>query len=617
MITHLHAHSYYSFLRGIPSPAQLVEAAVECGMPALALTDRHGLTGAVEFYQACQAARIKPILGLEIKVNHRLGSGDLVLLAMDRRGWRSLCRISSLVQIDPTRDPERGIVFDHLGDETEGLICLTGGQNGLIQLPRAHGEFSTNLKLLSDLAAIFPERLYIELFGRDTALQLVDLAEQSSLPTAAAIPIYYLTPEQADLQRALSAMRLNCQISQVPSASMPPKGAHFLSPGEMEIRFEDYPAACANTQLIAERCSLTLPLGEPHYPAISLPQNKNADSQLRSLAEAGAEKRYGRITPQIRERLDHELEIIAARGYAPLFLIVQEILDYARKQGVPISSRGSAASSFVAYCLGITTPDPLALDLYFERFLNPARATPPDIDTDLCSERRDEVLQHVYDKYGADRVAMVATINRFRPRSALREAAKAYGLSSTEIRDLIEGIPSRGWGPSSRRNDTETPFGDVGRVSTRLAAIYRDAEAILGFPRHLSIHPGGIVISPEPMTDLIPTHLASKGMIITQFDLKSIEAMGLVKIDLLGTRGLTVLGDVAEKIYNWNKREYHNPLDVLEAIPADDPKTAALVRSAGTIGCFQIESPGMRATLREIDAESPEDQRLMPKARKT
>jgi len=607
MFTHLHTHSYFSFLTGLPSPEQLVQAGVEYGMPALALTDRHGLTGSVAFYEACQLAGIKAILGLELVVKHRLGQGDLVLLAMNRSGWRSLCRLSSVVQTHHQRDPELGVTCETLAEESKGLICLTGGQNSLLTQSLARSDLSTARFLLNDLQTIFGDRIYIELYNLDVNPLLLKLAEEFGLPTVAANPVYYLSPEQADLQRTLSAMRLNCQITNVPPECVAPAGAHFLSSSEMEARFTAYPSALANIQVITERCNLALPLGQPHYPAMALPPDESADSHLRKLAEAGAESRYGEITSQIRIRLDHELEIIAARNYAPLFLIVQEILSYARERGVPISSRGSAASSLVAYCLGITTPDPLALDLYFERFLNPARGTPPDIDTDLCSERRDEVLQHVYDHYGADRVAMVATINRFRPRSALREVAKAYGLSTKEISSLVDGIPSRGWGPPARHYDRSAPFGDLRNVLHRLVPIYREAESILKFPRHLSVHPGGIVITPEPMTDLVPTHLASKGMIITQFDLESIEKLGLVKIDLLGTRGLTVIGEVAEKIHRWNKDTYRTPLEVLAAIPEDDPETAALVQSAQTIGCFQIESPGMRATLKEINAQSPAD----------
>jgi DNA-directed DNA polymerase III PolC len=250
----------------------------------------------------------------------------------------------------------------------------------------------------------------------------------------------------------------------------------------------------------------------------------------------------------------------------------------------------------------------LSLNLYFERFLNPARATPPDIDTDLCSRRRDEVIRHVYERYGDERVAMVCTINRLRARSALREVAKAHGLPPGEIGKLGEALPHRWFGPPSRRND-ESPFAalEAQYRSPLHKQIFQDAASLINLPHHLSIHPGGVVIAPGEMTDLAPTMMASKGVVITQFDLDSIERLGLVKIDLLGIRGLTVLGDVAGVMQAERPGFYASPLDALDAIPKDDPPTAELVRQGRTIGCFQIESPGMRATLKEIQAHSVED----------
>ncbi len=230
---------------------------------------------------------------------------------------------------------------------------------------------------------------------------------------------------------------------------------------------------------------------------------------------------------------------------------MQELIQAAHQADIPSASRGSASSSLVAHCLGITTPDPLQLNLYFERFLNPARRRPPDIDTDLCSRRRDEVIQHVYDTYGAERVAMVCTINRFRARSALREVAKVYGLTSKELQPLLDGLPRWGWGPPGRfSGSAESPYARLAArfPAPRVQKVLADAEALLGIPRHLSIHPGGVVIAPGNLTDLVPTLLASKGIVITQLDLESIERFGLVKIDLLGIRGLTVLGDVADAL---------------------------------------------------------------------
>ncbi len=610
----LHNLSYYSLLTGLCAPQELVQAALEQGMAAVALTDRHSLTGSLDFYVAAQQAGIKPIIGLEVRVNHPLGSGDLVFLAQNMTGWRSLCRLSSCVQNFAQRDPELGLDFEFLAANSDGLFCLTAGQGGLVNHLMKRGNHLRVRTYLENLAHIFPDRLYVELVHQpDTKLpeiaQLAALADQLRLPIVAANPVYYPNPPQSELQRTLTAIRLNTTRETLPPNSAAPLGSEFQSAEEMRARFELYPPALENTHQIAAACNLELPLDIPRYPAVPLPTGETPDTRLRSLAEAGTTERYGTLSPKRQQRLDHELKIISERGYAPLFLIVQDILEYARKTGVPISSRGSAASSLVAYALGITTPDPLALNLYFERFLNPARKSPPDIDTDLCSRRRDNVLRYVYEKYGADRVAMVATINRYRPRSAVRDVAKAYGLPTKEINALVAELPYRGWGPGSRRGGGEDPF-EVIKTQFPEAlyqAIFRDAQAVQKFPRHLSVHPGGVVITPTPMTDLVPTHLASKGMVITQFDLWGVEKLGLVKIDLLGTRGLTVIGDVAEKVRSWRGAEFATALEVLNAIPIDDTATSALIQSAQTIGCFQIESPGMRATLKEINAASPAD----------
>jgi DNA-directed DNA polymerase III PolC len=416
-----------------------------------------------------------------------------------------------------------------------------------------------------------------------------------------------LRPEEEHLQRLVTAIRLTSRLKELSAEAIAPPGAYFASAEEMTQRFASFPAAVAATLEVAERCQLELPLGRPHYPAIALSEGLTAEAALRGKAEAGAQRIYGAITPEIRDRLDHELGVINARGYAPLFLIMEEILSYARETGVPISSRGSAASSLVAHCLNITSPDPLRLNLYFERFLNPARATPPDIDTDLCSRRRADVIRHVYEHYGGERVAMVATINCFRERSALRETAKAHGLPPEKVSELTAALPHRGWGP--RAPDQPAPYADLRAHYPEPAyqAIFRDAAALLGRPRHLSVHPGGVVIAPSPMTDIAPTLLAAKGVVITQFDLRSVERLGLVKMDLLGIRGLTVLGDVADAVRAANPRRYATASNVWETIPEDDAATRALIQSARTIGCFQIESPGMRATLKEINAQSVDD----------
>ncbi len=577
-------------------------------MKTLALTDHDGLTGAVEFYDACVEANVRPILGLELFVTSSLGSGNLVFLATSLKGWRSLCCLSTALQTAPHRDLSRGITLEQLAENTQDLICLTGGVRGAAHQLIEHDQKDAAIKYLRTLADLFPKHLYVELqqhSQHDTATvyELNTLARGRALPVVATHSVYYLKPEQADLQRTLSSIRLLKPRDKVRASELAPEYACFLREDEMRHKFAGYPQALTATEEIAERCQLQLPLGKPHYPALQFDSGVTAEVALRQQARAGATKLYGEITLDLESRLDHELTVIGERGYAPLFLIVEEILNYARTTGVPYSSRGSAASSLVAHCLGITSPDPVRHNLYFERFLNPARATPPDIDTDLCSRRRGKVIEHVYEQYGHDRVAMVCTINRFRARSALREVAKAYGLPSDTVKQLADSLPHRWWGPPGKY-DVKEPFAELSeRYRDPLHQnVFKDSKAILGLPHHLSIHPGGVVITPGPMLDFLPTHLASKGLVITQFDLDSVERLGLVKIDLLGIRGLTVMGDVAESISGGGPL-----LQALDSIPDQDADTSDAVRHGRTIGCFQIESPGMRATLKEIDAQSMDD----------
>ena len=613
---HLHTHSYYSFLEGLPSPADLAQTAARYEMSALALTDRNSLSGAIEFYLACQGAGVQPILGLQISVSSPLQSapleGDLVLLACDLSGWRSLCRLSSAIQSDASADSKEILPFTQFAAGTQGLLCLTGGsQSSLDKLVRT-GQTEAARRYLGYLIDLFPERLYVELQRRTpeeaaNSEQLVKIARDLNIPVVASNDIHYLSRHQVEQQKLSAAIRLNQSITALPPAAAPPPGSHFTTVEEMQRRFSDIPAAISATEQIAERCQLDLPLDTPRFPQVRLPAGQTAIQALRLRAEQGAIKRYGQINPRIQDRLNHELSVIETKGYAPLFLIMEEIVSHARQIGIPISSRGSAASSLVAYCLEITTPDPLKLDLFFERFLNPARESPPDIDTDICSRRRDEVINFVYQRFGAEHVAMVATINRFRRRSALRETAKAQGYAPEEIKTLVDQLPRRWRGAQSRR--TETPFEDLLKryPGSRHQKLFADAAGLIGVPRHLSIHPGGMVISPEPMTDLVPTQLASKGVVITQFDLGSVSHLGLVKIDLLGIRSLTVLGDVAQELQSRSPASYASPLDALDEIPDHDPITAELLQAGRTIGCFQIESPGMRATLKEIQARSMDD----------
>lgn len=576
-------------------PTELAQAARAHGMAALGLTDHRLLSGSIEFAVACQQAGVQPVLGLEID----LEAGALSLFASSLEGWGNLCRLSTFLALRP--DPEAVCPIDQLAPFTRDLIALS-------DIPDDPGR-----QPLGQLMELFPDRLYAALRQPSRARHVADMAKKLHLPAVVAHPVYYLVPEQAALQRTLTAIRLNKSIEATPAHELAPSAAYFVSRSEIAARYSLFPDALEATEEIAARCKFKLPLGIARMPTVPLPPGMTAAQALRQKAEAGARQLYGSLSPEIQARLDHELEVIARMGFEAIFLIVEDILNYARQTGVPYSSRGSAASSLVAHCLGITSPDPLRLDLYFERFLNPARTTPPDIDTDLCSRRRDRVIQHVFDTYGADRVAMVGTINRFRSRSALGDVAKAHGLEPVRIRELVNQLPYSYFARLQEGEEGTEPvssFAELRRInpSPSYQHLFDEAEELLKLPRHLSVHAGGLIVAPGALTDLVPVmRSGSKGVLITQLDLGAVEALGLVKIDLLGIRGLTVLGDVADFIVTSGSGDQAGPLTVLDSIPADDPATAQRVETGQTIGCFQIESPGMRSTLREIRAHGEDD----------
>ncbi len=602
MPTLLNTHSHFSLLTGVPAPAELARAAAVQGYRALALTDQPHLTGAIEFYEACRAEGVKPILGLQAELRFSAQQGgprnQLVLLASDMAGWASLCALSSHTLSDPG-GRTLPIPFELLATANTGLLALAG------PWPPTGARRRHPLGALKDL---FGDRLYQQLpAGRARPNgPLATLAQSFGVPLAAHWPVYYLQPEDAAIQRLLAAMRLNLTLDALPDQAAAPPAAYFPIQDELRAAFDEYPRALAATNEIAQRCNLQLPLDQPHFPKLKLADGRSPDEELRARAYAGAHQRYPELTPEIEARLEHELAGIQASGYTSLFLMMEEIISFARQADVPTNSRGSASSSLVAHCLGITTPDPVRLNLYFERFLNPARKSPPDIDTDLCSRRRDVVIRHIYDHHGHERVAMVATINRFRRRSALREVAKAHGLQAEQIKEMAERLPYRYWGPGGERTKDDDPYADLkGRYSSeRHQRIFADAAAVLGMPNHLSIHPGGVVIAPNAITDLAPTQYSNKGVVITQFDKRDVERLGLVKLDMLGIRGLTVLGDVADQIRRREPERGRSRLEVLDSIPDVDEATAAMVRNGNTIGCFQIESPGMRATLKEVQSEN-------------
>jgi DNA polymerase-3 subunit alpha len=633
--THLEVHSHFTLLGATPSVPELVARARRDGLTHLALTDTDALYGAMAFARACREADIRPIVGMTITVAKPISpaakamdsprnwggggghdAGHLVLLAANPAGYRSLCRLSSLIQAGPKLDgvlpPElaQGLSWDDLAEHREGLLCLSGGRRGWIERYLRAGDYAAAQLYAGRLARIFEENAYLalELQEQEDAVvtaEVVALGQRLGLPAVAVQPVYCLAPEDAPRLRLLAAIRANTRLDVGASEESP---LRWLSPAEVAARFARFPGAADMAGEIAARCGDCLPDGRPIWPALKLPANKTPDDNLAALAEVGLQAHYSpRSThhaalPHVAERLQHELSVIAQHGYAPLFLVVADIVRFARDHEIPVSTRGSVANSLVAYCTGITTVDPIEHGLLFERFLNPARANPPDIDLDFCSRRRDEVLRYIRETYGPDRVALVGTVSTMQPQSAVRETGKAHGLPEAQI-DRLAGLLPHRWHPDPRRRDKRTVDDVVATLDDPLEReILRTAYTLVGQPDHLSVHPGAVVITPGPLTDFVPVQWAPKGFLITQFEHGDVETLGLPKTDLLGIRALTVLADTAEQV-----RLDRDPAFHLADIPLDDALTSDMLERGETIGVFQCESDGAQRTLRKLRARTVAD----------
>lgn len=619
--THLHVHSTYTLLGATASVRALTVRAAKAGMTHLALTDTNVLYGAVAFSQACRRAEIQPIMGMVLTVRPPALPDDdvtpdqLVLLATGVTGYRSLCRLSSALQSQPDRETlvKAGVAWETLKAQRAGLICIAGGRHSRLDAWLRTGQTQAANIYLGRLAGLFEEQLYLALelhapADQELARHVNGLGRRFGLPTVAVQPVYCLDPAERARLRLLAAVDHNCHLDAVPATALPAGDdstvdLHWLDPATMAERFAAFPAALAATQTIADQCEPALPDGRPIWPALTLPTGATPNEHLTTLATTGLRQQYGATPePAITARLHRELAIILQAGYAPLFLLVADIVRYARTEQIPVSTRGSVANSLVAYCIGITTVDPIVHDLLFERFLNPERSNPPDIDLDFCSIRRDEVIDYVRHTYGEERVAMVATVSTMQPRSAVGETAKAYGLPEEEAKTLVKLLPDH-WQPDPRRRVNS----DLATILEKVAdphhqAVITAAYGIIGQPHHLSIHPGGLVVTPGPLTDVAPVQWTPKGLLITQFDHNEVEAIGLPKVDLLGIRALTVLAETTKLV-----RQHADPDFQLDDLPLADPLTAAMLAAGDTVGVFQCESTGARRTLRQLNVTTVQD----------
>jgi len=612
MFTHLHTHSWFSFGIGASSPEALVTAAAERGFRTLALTDTNGVYGAVAFQQACEAAGIRPILGAHLVANGQ----EAVVLAEDARGWGALCRAVTAIHWEPDLALSAQLAVDR-----EGLTVLTQDVMLLERLVKLSGPAGICAELRPG-----PERHAVLAAARRLGAPAVVtggvvMAHADDWPRHRLIHAIhhngtvddqYTQPPPSGggstaWDRGLTpAAGVRGNESPITNHQSPiaDRGSWLRPAADIERHFPDVPEAFAAAAVIAERCQYRIPIGRTIAPRHA--EAQDALQQLRSLAYEGALRRYGTIAPVTRDRLEHELGIIGMKGFADYFLVVRDIVLH----GPTHCGRGSVANSIVSYCLGITHVEPLGAGLLFERFLNPARKDPPDIDLDFPWDERDQILAWVFRKHPRPRAAMVANHNCLRMAGALREVAKVHGRPAAEIREVTRRIPYFWSGESATELFASHPNFRGMRLPEGWDRLARLAEGLVGTPRHLSLHPGGVVIVPGALTDVVPLERAAKRLDaapdlvvpVIQFEKDGAEDAGLVKIDLLGNRSLAVIRDAIAMV----RENTGVQLDYTSQEAGRDPATRALFRTGNTIGVFYTESPASRMLNLKSKAESYE-----------
>jgi error-prone DNA polymerase len=609
MFVHLHVHSHFSFGQGPSHPETLIAAARARGFTTLACTDTNGVYGAVDFQRAAEAEGIRPILGAHLA--H--GGEECVALAEDEKGWGRLCRVISAIHWDLTPRPPLHPERAERGSSEEDVrgsfpspsrqrwrggqgVRLNEGESRLSNelIDRAGlSVLSSNVTFLERLAATSgTDGLYVELRPGKERHQVLAAADRLGVPPVATGAVMFANPEEWKTHRLLTAVAANTALSAIPISSLAPRDAWLRPADEIARHFPDRPDALTRAEEIAERCRYRIPIGRTVPPRL---QDLDAAFQrLRALAYEGAAGKYGEITTRVRDRLEHELAIIGQKEFADYFLVVHDIV----KHGPKHCGRGSVANSIVSYSLGITHVEPLAAGLLFERFLNPERKDPPDIDLDFPWDERDKVFDHVFRKYPHPRAAMVANHNSFQPRGALRAVAITHGRPPGEVSEITRRFPWFAEGGDLPRLMREHPNFRSMDLAPHWFTLAKEAESLLGIPRHLSLHPGGVVIAPSSLHDFVPTQIAAKELDgfpdlpvpVIQFEKDGAEDAGLVKIDLLGNRSLAVIRDGIEAV----RVHTGKVIDYTADDPASDEKTREVFRTGETMGVFYTESPASR-----------------------
>jgi DNA polymerase-3 subunit alpha len=610
--THLHVHSEFSLLDGLGRITELVDQAKSLGFDSLGLTDHGALYGAVAFVQACRQADIKPIVGVETYVARRSmadreGKADaqpyhLILLAKDWTGYQNLCRIVTDAHLDGYYYKPR-IDRDYLARHAEGLVGLSACLNG--EVPRAleTGDLDEAKRIAGSYRHIFGAgNFFFELQDHGLPEQqllnekLLRLGPEMGIPLVATNDLHYVRREQSDAHDVLLCVGTAANIDTPGRLKFETPEFYLKSAAEMAALFADVPEAISNTRLIAEMTDLQLPFGQLRLPDFPVPDGHTVESWLRAECERGLRRRYGDVTPALQERLDYELEVIIRMGYAAYFLIVADFTRFAREQGIATTCRGSAPGSIVTYTLGITPVDPIRYELPFERFLNPDRVTMPDIDVDFEDARRDEVIRYVTAKYGSDHVAQIITFGAMLARAAIRDVGRVLGFGYGEVDRIAKAVPNQLGIKLDEALQVSPPLREMQDADPGVRRLLDLARQLEGVARNASTHAAGVVISRDPLTELMPLQRATNSDgLMTQYEMHGVEALGLLKFDFLGLSNLTILRQAVDLI-----REQRGMEIDLEQIPLDDAKTFELLASGETTGVFQLESAGMRRYVRDL-----------------
>ena len=610
---HLHVHSEFSLLDGLSRNRELTQRAAELGMSALAVTDHGAMYGAIEFYSAATAAGIKPIIGIEQYVAPRRmtdkeGKTDadyfhMVLLAQNEVGYRNLLALTTAAHLDGYYYKPR-IDKELLAKHSEGLIGTSACLGGEVLRRLAVGDEAGAKQAADDYRSILgPENFFIEVQDHGVPdqqrlhPQLVELARSMNIPLLATNDTHYTVPEQHDAHDLLLCIGTGSNLDTPGRLRFETNEFFLKSPAEMRRLFRgELPEAMDNTLRVAERVDLRLSFDELRLPHFPVPDGETAASWLRSECERGLRDRYPRVTDEIRHRLDYELGIIDRMGYSAYFLIVADFTRFAREQGIMTTCRGSAPGSIVTYSLGITPVDPLEYGLPFERFLNPDRVTMPDIDIDFQDSRRDEVIEYVTRKYGDDRVAQIITFGTLGAKAAIRDSGRAMGLTYAEADRVAKAVPNELNISLDRAVETSPQLRELMAADERVDRLIGVAKQLEGVARHASTHAAGIVISREPLTEIMPLQRATDGRTtMTQFEMHACEALGLLKFDFLGLINLTILADAVDLIRT------HRGVEIdVDNLPLDDAKTFELLSTGETTGIFQLEGSGMRRYVKEL-----------------